>query len=270
MPVEKDDRGHRSIRVEVEVPGTPEQVWQAIATGPGITSWFVPTEFETDENGAPVRVVADFGPGMESVSTITAWQPPHRFAADSADLGPDAPTIATEWVVEARDGNTCTVRVVHSLFADSDDWDAQLEGWESGWPAFFRILRLYLAHFAGEDSALMQLQAWSTQTTAEAWSHLRTGLGLASASASDRCTTADDAPPMSAWVEHDAAQHGEELLLRLDEPCAGIAHLFAMSMAEKTLLSVRIMFYGDGAAGAARAQEPRWQQWLAQRFPAPE
>ena len=43
----------RSVAVEVEVPGTPEEVWQAIATGPGITAWFVPTEVEEREGGEP-------------------------------------------------------------------------------------------------------------------------------------------------------------------------------------------------------------------------
>lgn len=38
----------------------------------------------------------------------------------------------------------CLVRVVHSLFAETDDWDNQLTGVESGWPSFFRILRMYL------------------------------------------------------------------------------------------------------------------------------
>ena len=46
MSVKKDASGRRSVQVEVEVPGTPEEVWQAIATGPGISSWFVPTEVE--------------------------------------------------------------------------------------------------------------------------------------------------------------------------------------------------------------------------------
>jgi hypothetical protein len=43
MSVKIDPSGRRSVQVEVEVPGTPEQVWQAIATGPGVSSWFVPT-----------------------------------------------------------------------------------------------------------------------------------------------------------------------------------------------------------------------------------
>ena len=59
--------------------------------------------------------------------------------------------MATEWIVEARSGGTCIVPVVHSLFAETDDWDNQLTVVESGGPSFFRILRLYLEHFAGAD-----------------------------------------------------------------------------------------------------------------------
>ncbi len=66
MPVNKDSSGRRSVHVEVEVPGTPEQVWRAIATSSGISSWFVPTTSENDVNGVPVRITSNFGPGMES------------------------------------------------------------------------------------------------------------------------------------------------------------------------------------------------------------
>ena len=44
MPVKKDASGRHSIEVETEVLGTPEEVWQAIATGPGISAWFVSTK----------------------------------------------------------------------------------------------------------------------------------------------------------------------------------------------------------------------------------
>jgi hypothetical protein len=47
--VKKEASGRRSVQVEVEVPGTPEEVWQAIATRPGILSWLMPTEFEVRE-----------------------------------------------------------------------------------------------------------------------------------------------------------------------------------------------------------------------------
>ena len=71
MSVKKEPSGRRSVQVEVEVPGTPEEVWQAIATGPGISSWFVPAEFE-ERDGKPVAEKLNFGPGMESSSAVTA------------------------------------------------------------------------------------------------------------------------------------------------------------------------------------------------------
>jgi uncharacterized protein YndB with AHSA1/START domain len=141
MSVKTEPTGRRSIQVEVEVQGTPEEVWQAIATGPGVSSWFVPTEIEDRVGGA---VVSHFGPGMDSTATVTAWEPPHRFAAESQDLGSKAPPLTTEWTVEARSADTCMVRVVHSLFASGDEWDDQLASIEAGWPGFFRVLRRVL------------------------------------------------------------------------------------------------------------------------------
>ena len=187
MSVKKEASGRRSVQVEVEVPGTPEQVWQAIATGPGVSSWFVPTESEERVGGA---VIAHFGPGMDSTATVTAWDPPRRFAAESPDLGPNAPTLATEWVVEARSGGTCVVRVVHSLFASTDDWDDQLESIESGWPAFFRILRLYLTQFRGERCSTFQLMGVAPEPVSKAWGALTASLGLGGATLGQRRKTA--------------------------------------------------------------------------------
>jgi len=64
MSVKQEANGRRSVQVEFEVPGTPEEVWQAIATGPGISSWFVPAEFE-ERDGKPVAMKLKFGPDME-------------------------------------------------------------------------------------------------------------------------------------------------------------------------------------------------------------
>ena len=46
MTVKREGAGRRTVQVEVEVSGGPAEVWQAIATGPEISTWFVPPEFE--------------------------------------------------------------------------------------------------------------------------------------------------------------------------------------------------------------------------------
>jgi hypothetical protein len=96
MSVKKEASGRHSVQVDLEVPGTPEEVWKAIATGPGISSWFVPAEFE-ERDGKPVALTVNFGPGMEARSVVTAWDPPRRFANESGGWMPGAPPIANEW-----------------------------------------------------------------------------------------------------------------------------------------------------------------------------
>src|SRR3979409_1073728 len=188
MSVKQEANGRRSVQVEFEVAGTPEEVWQALATGPGISSWFVPTDID-ERDGKPVAVNYHFGPGIEIRSVVTAYDAPRTFAQQGEGMRPGCPRRASEWSIEARGGGICIVRVVHSLFASTDDWDNQLEGTESGWPGFFRILRGYLTHFRGQTSAIMQWIAPAAGTVGEAWETLTAALGLNGVSAGQRCTT---------------------------------------------------------------------------------
>jgi uncharacterized protein YndB with AHSA1/START domain len=266
MSVKKEASGRRSVQVEVEVPGTPEEVWQAIATGPGISSWFVPTEFE-ERDGKPVAVTLNFGPGMESRSAVTAWDPPRMFAAQGEGWG-GSPPIADEWSVEARGGGICVVRVVHSLFASTDDWDNQLEGTESGWPGFFRILRIYLTHFRGQRSAMMQWIAPAAGTVAEAWDTLTASLGLKRVSASQRWTAPAGVPALGGVVEH-VSETPRNALLRLDTPGPGVAALGAVNFGGQSMVTLSFYLYGDQAAGTVARETPLWQAWIQEQFPMP-
>jgi uncharacterized protein YndB with AHSA1/START domain len=267
MSVKKDASGRRSIQVEVEVPGTPEEVWQAIASGPGISSWFVPTEFEM-RDGKAVSVTLTWGPGMESRSPITAWDPPRMFAAQSEGWG-GSPPIADEWTVEARAGGTCIVRIVHSLFADTDDWDNQLEGTENGWPAFFRILKIYLTHFRGQRSAPIQLMAVTTGNTKDGWDALTGALALKGVSAGQHWTAPAGVPAISGVVEH-VSERPYNALVRLDKPGAGVANLGAVNFSGQTMVTLNFYFYGDHAAATVARETPLWESWIQQRFPMPE
>jgi len=265
MSVRKEESGRRSVQVEVEVPGTPEEVWQAIATGPGVSSWFVPTESDERVGG---KVTAHFGPGMDSVAEITAWDPQHRFAAESDGFGPDAPALATEWVVEARSGGTCLVRVVHSLFAANDDWDNQLESIESGWPAFFRILRLYLTDFRGWPSSIFQIMGGARGADKEAaWNQLRASLGLTGLNPGQPWNTPAGVPALSGSIDQGADGKDPYQLLRVTGPTPGVVFLNACGMGGQVFVNLCFYLYGDGASAAASRNEPVWQEWVKQHFP---
>jgi uncharacterized protein YndB with AHSA1/START domain len=263
MSVKKDPSGRRSVQVEVEVPGTPEEVWQAIATGPGVSSWFVPTEVRDDGT-----VVSHFGPGMDAVATRTAWEPPHRFAAEGEGFGPDAPPLATEWSVEASSGGVCVVRVVHSLFAATDDWDNQLESLESGWPWFFGILRLYLSHFRGRPCSTFRAMGVAPGPVSAAWESLIGHLGLALATVGQHRIAGAGLPPFAGVVERiGEGEHPHKLLLRIDTPAAGVVSLFAHPMGGQAFLVIDFYLYGDQAAAVVARDQPLWHAWMNAHFP---
>jgi len=267
MSVKQEANGRRSLQVEVEVPGTPEEVWQAIATGPGISSWFVPAEIE-ERDGKPVALKFKFGPGMEPRAAITAWDPPRMFAGEGEVYG-GSPPIATEWSGEARAGGVCRVCIVHSLFASTDEWDNQLEGAKSGWSGFLSILRIYLTHFRGQRSAIMQVTTPIASTEAEAWETLTAALGVKGVSVGQRWTTPAGVSPLGGVVEL-VTENPYDALLRLDKPGPGIAALGAVTYpGGQSVVAMNLYVYGDQAAATVARETPVWQAWFQEHFPMP-
>lgn len=268
MPVKKEASGRRSVQVEVELPGTPEQIWQAVATGAGISSWFCPTQVEERVGG---KMVFEIMPGMESTAILSAWDPPRRLAAEDPGWMPGMPPVATEWTVEARAGGKCLVRVVHSLFASTDDWDSQLEGTESGWPGCFRILRLSLTDFRGQRCSLMRAVGMAGGAEAEAWKKVAEALGAKGFTAGQRWAAGAGAPPLAGVIEQftESKDH-HDLLVRLEQPAPGVAWVNLFDCGGSVMASLAFYLYGDAAAEAARRDEPLWRAWMSQQFPPAE
>jgi uncharacterized protein YndB with AHSA1/START domain len=270
MSVKKEASGRRSVQLEVEVPGTPEEVWQAIATGPGISSWLVPAEIE-ERDGKPVAMKLSFGPGMDSRSEITAWDPPRKWVTQSDGWVPGSPPIASEWSIEARrggGGGICIVRIVQSLFASTDDWDNQLEGAAYGLPGFLRTLRLYLTHFRGQRSETMKWMVPVAGTEADAWEALTTALGVKGVSVGQRCMAPAGAPTFSGVMEY-LTESPYDALLRVDKPGPGIAALGAVNCGGPSMVALGFYFYGDQAPATVARETPHWESWFQKRFPTP-
>jgi len=275
MSVKKEPSGQgvagatrRSVQVEVEVPGTPEEVWRAIATGPGISAWFVPTRSEERAGG---QMVCNFGPGMDCPATITEWEAPQRFVAEATMGPPGSPIVATKWTVEARAGGKCLVRVVHSLFADTDDWDNQLDGLEQGWPPIFRILRRYLETFKGMPCSAMQFVSFSRDPESKTWEKLGGELGLLQVSEGQKWSAPAGVPRLAGVVDSlGQGPHKSTVLLRLDTPAPGSAYIGAFSCGGMVQVYMAVYFYGANAKAAVDREEPAWQAWMSERFPMPQ
>jgi hypothetical protein len=98
---------------------------------------------------------------------------------------------------------------------------------------------------------------------------LSRSLGLAGAEVGRSVKASGDAPRLAAVVEHAGPKDYPELMLRLEQPAPGIAHLFAMPMGGQVCVSARLYLYGDGARSVAAREEPVWRTWLDRLYPAP-
>jgi len=266
MPVKKDASGKRWVELEFIVPGSPKQVWAAMATGPGNSAWFTQTAIEEHVGGT---ISFSFGEGVASSGAVTTWEPPYRFGYEERGWSGEAPPLATEIVITSRAGGKCVVRLVHSLFASSDEWDDQMEGFESGWPGFIEVLRVYLLNFAGHKAAPVRAMGAYAGDHAGAWKLLGEKLGLSGADVGEICSTRAGAPPLAGAVEI-VQQNAQvrEIMLRLNAPGPGVALIGVHLYDGRTHASISMFLYGDEAPALAAKLEPQWRDWMAKTFPA--
>jgi len=254
----------RTIDLSIEVHGTPEEVWRAIATGPGISSWYVPHRVEERAGGA---ARASFGPGpeMQVDGRVAAWEPPHRVVFDD---GQDAGGLAFEWLVEARDGGSCVVRLVNTGFGDGGPWDDQYDALQDGWALFLLNLRLHLEHFRGrEAAAALPVGMWPADPRV-AWDAVTGALGVPpTVAVGDRIELDGGDGARLAGTAVDVAAH--RLVLLLDEPAPGTGFLVAEGHGAVCGVSVWAYLYGDGRDTLAAGVTTAWQRWLDAHAPAP-
>ena len=168
-----DDASASRSSYEDTLAATPEQVWEAIATGPGIDSWFMGrNEVEPREGGSGSLTM----PGFTGESTITAWEPPHRFAYRGTPAE-DGGFMAFEYLVEGRDGGSTVLRLVHSGML-AGDWEDEYDALRKGWPFYLRTLEQYLAHFPGRTAVPVTAFGPQQSDQERAWAGIVAAVGL--------------------------------------------------------------------------------------------
>lgn len=246
------------LQFSVEVPGTPEQVWQAVATAQGMSAWFLPTDMEEREGGA---LHISMGEGMGSDGHVTAWEPPRRLVyeedwaalmgKDPAELSP----MTSEFLVEARSGGTCVVHVTTSGFGTGADWEQ--EWWDdmgTSWKPSFDVLRLYLAHFPGQQATQLEVSAVHPGDAESVWAALRRALDLGDEG------TAFEARGVSGTVERVATR---QAIVRLTAPVPGMLSVGAHEADEgQAYASLRAHLFSPDAADYVRREQPAWQEWV--------
>jgi hypothetical protein len=248
------------VRAEATVPGTPDEVWWSVATGPGIGTWFVPARVEERVGGA---VVTDHGPFGFSRGTVVAHESPRRFAYEERDWGADVPPWRTELLVEPAGDGACRVHLTSGVTTGGARHRAQVEATAEGWAAGLRNLRLARTHFPGQEAGSVFVVRAVRQGPEDAWVALVRALGLADAAVGDEVVGAAGAPVLAGVVEEVGRA---SLLLRTSAPAPGLVELSVHEMASTSFL-VHAHLFGAGGPAVAEAERPRWDAWLHARFP---
>ncbi|GHF86982.1 hypothetical protein FHX82_004541 [Amycolatopsis bartoniae] len=143
------------IKREVVLPAEPEDVFAAVTTG--TAGWMFPT---------PAPDPAD--------PAVRNWEPPHRYTVrqESEDW-----FNALDFIIEARDGGTATLRYVHSgIF--TDDWDNQYDGASKHTDFYHHTLAQYLQYFRGRSAEYVELSGPEQSAHPTALEAVKKSLGI--------------------------------------------------------------------------------------------
>ena len=119
---------------EIQVDATPEQVWDAIATGPGHRLLVHGRERDRAAGG---RRDPDAAPRLLGGGHRRPRGSRRRGSRAAPPKAEDGALHAFEYLVEGRDKGSTVVRWVHSGFL-GDNWEAEYEGADRGRPDVLR------------------------------------------------------------------------------------------------------------------------------------
>jgi uncharacterized protein YndB with AHSA1/START domain len=242
------------IELNEEIQATPEEVWAAIATGPGIDSWFMGrTELEPREGGSGSWAMG----GQVQHSTVTAWEPGKRLAY-RGDPDPDGSFMAFEYLLEGRDGGSTVVRIVHSGMLGDDSWDAEYDAISKGDAMYFGKLVQYVEHFQGRTARHSNLLFGpQVADTGRSWDEFHATLGVKAPAEVGTPARLDVAglPPVEGVIGYSVEPVA--LILRGDDWLVTLLNGY-----QNTVVAEYHAFRDIDAT----AVDAAWQSWLTRTF----
>lgn len=199
-----DDR--RAVDLEQTVEASPDEVWEALTTGPGLKRWFpLDARVQPGEEGS---VWLSWGPGSEGEAPIHIWEPPTRFGWTESHGEDDEGRpirIAVDFYVEGS-GESTVVRIVQSGLSGSSDWDEMYAALEDGWTYFLFNLAFHFREHGGGGRTMVWRRQPTDLAREDAWTRLaEAGLVAASGAAHLELNGRHTTRPVSARERHHFA-----------------------------------------------------------------
>ena len=241
------------VRVDIEVNATPEQAFEAITNGAAVDGWFMGTNEIQPGLGGTIRT--NLPPDFVLESTITQWDPPHRFANTTPEAD-DGRLMTFAYEIEGRGGGRTAIRFVHSGFLPGDDWEQEYDALKTGDPAYIQKLGQYLNYFRGRHAT--PIAAFGPQVDREqTWEVFKRAMGLSgSVHEGDKVRfTPDGLPTVDGVVDYISPDF-------LGVRTSHGLYRFIHGLGDTVVLGHHIF------ADVDRQQtEQAWQSWLNGLFP---
>jgi uncharacterized protein YndB with AHSA1/START domain len=156
------------VRWEGELPAPPQDVWDAVTVHSSGYLW--PMEYEPWVGGAERGLTAGGG-------TVTAWDPPHRFATRTRPETERDGLNELQYRLEPL-GSITYLRYLHRSEVPADDFDRQLDACRRHTTFYQHSLGQYACHFAGREAAYVTVEA-PAESAEGGFAAVRRALGVA-------------------------------------------------------------------------------------------
>ena len=225
----------------IDLPASPDKVWQAVATTDGLAAWLFPM---------PIPPIGD---------GTTIWNPPHHLAIrmQQGDW-----FNALDYTIDSQNGSS-RLRYVHSgIFVD--DWDTQFDAVQQHTDFYLHTLGQFLEFFNGRPVTFVGdipggIQGPASSASPEAFEKLKQALGIG--------------PDVAVGSEVHLAPHG---VANVD---GVVDYLTANFLGIRTPSSL-VRFFGRNAFGQpvgmsihafdaavdGAAAASSWHEWLERTF----
>lgn len=155
----------RTLTLEVELPGTPDEVSRMLSDPTELARWFAPFVDGTGQIGDLLTLgwTAD----VQWRTRLDAIEPGRfvRWRDPPVDEQPPGSpgAMVVEWTLTPTLGGT-RLRLVHSGFGEGADWDDQYDATDMGWRFFLWHLGETLRHHRGEPRLVLSTRRSSGLT----------------------------------------------------------------------------------------------------------
>ncbi len=174
-----NQKNTRDIELSVELDASPEDVFRAVTDGTEIAKWLAPEARVTAPGGGKKGSIwISWGEGMSAEHEIEIFDAPKRLRHPAGQNAETKAPLYADWSIEAREGGKTTLRLVHSGFSASADWDGEFEAHARGWALMLQNLRHYFERHANEPTVHLPFMSKAESPRGSIWKTLLGKLGF--------------------------------------------------------------------------------------------